>query len=332
MATFTTTPGYAATVLPEKVVRHLTPMEALDPTLEGLVRSLFAGGSQLLAAPQEVFPGGHLFLSEFSPTSQFDRVVELVRAGREVPHRTACLAGSGLDFHGFKGRPWSALPGNLHLVVHFAPNRPIDRFHVAFTALAALSVVEALDRVPELRARPCIKWVNDILLEGGKVAGVLAHTQSQGPHVTSAVLGIGLNVETTPAMEPTPFVPRVTSMREFLPHGWPDVQRRALSELLRALDRNYEILLSQGFDPLRERYRKRSVVVGRQVTVCTESSDFSLQVVAEGVVSGLGEGLELLLEGHGKPLIGGRLVLGSIPGDLAHRSPTPEDAYSVRSK
>ena len=69
---------------------------------------------------------------------------------------------------------------------------------MAFTILAALSVAEALNQIAGLEEKAQIKWVNDILLErseGGRSSGL--HSEP-GETVTSAVLGIGVNVETTP--------------------------------------------------------------------------------------------------------------------------------------
>jgi biotin-(acetyl-CoA carboxylase) ligase len=331
MAIYTTSLDYASAVLPPELVTRLRQVAVVDPELASLAEALFLGRNPIHAAHSEPFPGGHLFLSEFAATSQYDRVVDLVRTGASLPDRVASLAGSGLDFHGFKGRPWAALPGNIHLVVHLAPNRPVDRFHVAFTVLAALSAVDAVDGIPGLEGRAGLKWVNDVLVEGAKVAGVLAHTQSRGHVVTSAILGIGLNVETTPEVEATPFVPRAASLRDFLPPETPDLQAWALEGLLHALDRNYLTLLEEGFEPLLARYRDRSLVLGREVVVCTEVSDHSLRVVAEGVVTELGETLELFLEGRLEPVTGGRLVLGALGKDLAQSSSTAEDGCLVRS-
>jgi biotin-[acetyl-CoA-carboxylase] ligase BirA-like protein len=332
MAIYTTSLDFASAVLPPELVTQLDPVEGVEPELASLADTLFLGQGPIHAAPQALFPRGRLFLAQFSATSQYDRVVDLVRNGAALPDRVACLAGSGLDFHGYKGRPWAALPGNIHLVVHLAPNRPVDRFHVAFTVLAALSVVEAVDGLPGLEGRAGVKWVNDVLVEGAKVAGVLAHTQSRGDVVTSAILGIGLNAETTPEVEPTPFVPRAASLRNFLPQETPDVQALALQGLLHALDRNYRTLLHDGFQPLLARYRNRSLVLGREVVVCTDVSDHNLHVMAEGVVSELGETLELFLEGRPEPVTGGRLVLGTLPKDLAQSSSANEDGCLARSR
>jgi BirA family biotin operon repressor/biotin-[acetyl-CoA-carboxylase] ligase len=181
---------------------------------------------------------------------------------------------------------------------------------VAFTILAALSVADSLNQIAGFGERARIKWVNDILLGDAKVSGILAYTQSQGTMVTSAVLGIGVNVEATPEVEPTPFVPRVCAIRDFLPAGVPDVREKTFRSLLEALDRNYRTLLGEGVQPLLDRYREDSMVLGENVAICTDGSDQTAEVLARGRVSALGENLELYLEGRSDPISGGRLVIG----------------------
>jgi len=309
MAVYTDNPQFASALLPEESARELSAATEPDPVIRAVLDRMAPPSQTLYQAPSSLLPWPHLFLSSYSAGSQYDRLIDLAREG-EAPHGMVCLAGAGSGFHGFKGRSWQALPGNLHLSVHLCPRMQVDRFQVAFTVLAALSVVDALDRVPGLEAHAGIKWVNDIVLGEGKVAGVLAYTQSQGDRVTSAVLGIGLNVETAPAVEPTPFVPRVTSVRGYAGPGDPDLRRGMFLDLMTALRENYETLLQDGFSALLRRYRARSVVIGQEVTVCSERSDHEIEVLVEGRVTGLGENLELVLEGRSDPVTGGRLAMG----------------------
>jgi len=326
MAVYTDSPDFAAGLLPQEAASEMGPAAHLDPQVRPVLSGMLGPSPTLFTAPSSPLPWPHVLISEYSAGSQYDKLIELARAG-QAPHGTACLAGAGSGFHGFKGRSWEALPGNLHLSLHLSPQVPVDRFPVAFTALAALSVVDALDQVQGLTGRAGIKWVNDILLVGGKVAGVLAYTQSQGDRVSSAVLGIGLNVETAPAVEPTPFVPRTTSVRTCTPGGNSDLMRGAFLDLMAALRGNYETLLKNGFSPLLRRYRDRSVVVGQEVTVCSERSDQQLEVFAEGRVTGVGDNLELLLAGRPEPVTGGRLAIGrstAYTWQLVSGSPRPK--------
>jgi len=312
MAVYTDSPQFAAAFLSPEVAGELAPGGQVDPRLLPLLNGTFGRTEKLLSAHciEADLPFPHLLLSEFSASSNYDQLIDLARSNDGLPDGVACLAGSGSGFHGFKGRSWAAVPGNIHLAVHFAPRREMDRFEVAFTIVAALSVVDALNHIAGLEGRAQVKWVNDILLEDAKVGGILAYTQSQGRTVTSAVLGIGVNVESTPAVEPTPFVPRVSSVRDFLPTSGPNLRERTLRSLLRALDENYRTLLTKGVSPLLERYRECSMVLGKEVTICTDASDRALEVVTQGRVLALGENLELALEGCPDPIRAGRLVLG----------------------
>ena len=271
----------------------------------------------MLGSPTEswhcagAFPGwNHLLLAGDAATSQCGRLTALARAGVPIPDRTACVARTGTGFTGFKGRNWSAAPGNVQLAVHLAPRRPVECFATAFTVLAALSVLDAIDAQPGLGRRPGIRWLNDIVLEDAKVAGVLAFTQTLGREVTSVVLGIGLNVETTPEVVPTCFVPSVTSIREATTPDQPVSLRPVLDRLLAALLENYGTLLGAGYRPLLERYRERSTMVGRDCTLCTDESDHEPAVVARGRLLAIGDGLELYLAGHDGPFRRGRLMAG----------------------
>jgi biotin-(acetyl-CoA carboxylase) ligase len=124
------------------------------------------------------------------------------------------------------------------------------------------------------------------------------------------VLGIGVNLEVSPQVDPTAFVPQVSSVWDFLSSEDPSLRADFLGNLLDSLARNYGTLLEEGGKGLLSRYRDRSCVVGEEVVICSESSDQTLHTVAQGRVLAIGENLELLLEGHPTPITGGRLILG----------------------
>ncbi len=73
--------------------------------------------------------------------------------------------------------------------------------------LPVVALVDAVRAVTGGALRPGIKWVNDVLVDGRKIGGVLTSTQTQGDRVSAVLLGIGLNVATAPPVPPTPFVP-----------------------------------------------------------------------------------------------------------------------------
>lgn len=312
MAIYCDSLGFAAEVLPLglPVEPGFAPAGPADAS--PLVTALLGDPADVYVSAAALPRWTQLFLAADAPRSQCDQLVALSRNGHDIPDRTLCLARTGQGLRGFKGRTWSAAPGNIHLAVHFAPGCEVERFEVAFTILAALSAVDAVDTVPGLERRSGIRWVNDIVVDDAKLGGVLAYTQTCGRAVTSAILGIGLNVGATPVVEPTPFVPRVVSLRDLA--GGPAASLRVLLDrVLAALERNYAVLMQAGYRPLLDRYRQRSTILGRECTICTDESDRVPQVIAAGRVVGIGDGLELQLEGRRAPITRGRLLMGAAP-------------------
>jgi biotin-(acetyl-CoA carboxylase) ligase len=265
------------------------------------------------AAPQRECGWRHVLVREVAPMSQYDQLIALARDGSPLPHGIACLAGTGSGFHGFRDRPWVTAQGNIHLTAVLTPLRPIPHAGTIFTVLAANAVVDTLDGLPGLRGRAGIKWVNDILVEGAKVGGALAWTQSQGDDITGVIVGIGLNVENTPGVERSPEVPAAGSLRDFVPS--PDTLGvgEVVLRLLAALERHYTLLLREGAGPAMDRYRARSAVVGREVMVRDDREQPHRAVLARGRVLAVGDGLELYLEGNPTPLTRGRLEWAANP-------------------
>jgi BirA family transcriptional regulator, biotin operon repressor / biotin---[acetyl-CoA-carboxylase] ligase len=111
-------------------------------------------------------------------TSTNDRARELAQAG--APHGTLVTAAEQTAGRGRQGRTWSAPPGSTLLLSVVLRDPP---------ALLPLAAALAVAEVAGADAQ--IKWPNDVLLDGRKVAGILAEGRPQDGW---AVLGIGLNV------------------------------------------------------------------------------------------------------------------------------------------
>jgi BirA family biotin operon repressor/biotin-[acetyl-CoA-carboxylase] ligase len=124
-----------------------------------------------------------LHLRETGSTSERARALALAGA----PHGTVVTAGRQTAGRGRQGRAWSSPPGSLSLSL-------VLRGHDALLPLrTGLAVADVAG--PEAR----VKWPNDVLVEGGKVAGVLAEGR---PQEGWAVVGIGVNVAVDEAALP----------------------------------------------------------------------------------------------------------------------------------
>ncbi|MBD3168834.1 MAG: hypothetical protein GF307_05085 [candidate division Zixibacteria bacterium] len=251
----------------------------------------------------------YLFIVKYAEGSHYDLLIKLAQENFELPDLLLALAGEGRGFHGHKKRTWATLPGNIHLCVSLRPNKKIERFHVGYTILTAISAVQTIDGLPGMESSAGIKWVNDILIDGSKVCGVLAHTQSQGDKVTNVTLGIGMNIMSSPDVEPTPFVPNVGAVIDYADHKGRWDNRDVFLSLRNNLARNNEILMNGGYRKLLRDYIERSVIIGKEVSIYADSETQSLGEPQTGVVEAIGDNLELYLSGFKKPISSGRLVL-----------------------
>jgi BirA family transcriptional regulator, biotin operon repressor / biotin---[acetyl-CoA-carboxylase] ligase len=138
--------------------------------------------AELLAARGPAWPAPLEHLPEAASTNDLLKA----RAREGAPEWSVVVADRQTAGRGRQGRAWASPPGNLFLSVLVRP-----RFaEVTVLPLAAgLAVAEAL---PELEAR--LKWPNDVVVGGRKLAGVLAEAQSGPAGVESVVVGIGVNV------------------------------------------------------------------------------------------------------------------------------------------
>ena len=117
-----------------------------------------------------------------------DRVRELALGG--APHGTAVVAELQTAGRGRQGRTWTAPPGRA-LTLSVLARLEQARMELLPLALA-VAVCEACERVAPVTC--AVKWPNDIWIDGRKVAGILIEAR---PQEGWAVLGIGLNVDTT---------------------------------------------------------------------------------------------------------------------------------------
>ena len=250
-----------------------------------------------------------------APRSQFDALHEALADGLSLDGPTAMLALDGRGFRGQRGRPWSTAAGNLFLTFGVPIGAPADDLLSGLVMLPAVVGVDAIRECGLEHPQATIKWVNDILVDGRKVAGVLTATVCRQGVVEAAVFGLGVNLARAPLIEPTPFVPAVGCLAET---GIEVSLARFLWSVLDRFADRYRALLDRGTAALLQPYREASCVVGRHVRVWNESVD-SLATPAEwptplasGRVRSIAPDLSLMIEGYERPITRGRLALEDV--------------------
>ena len=173
-------------------------------------------------------------------TSTNDRARALAAGG--APHGTLVTAAAQTAGRGRQGRAWSAPPGQA-LLMSLVLHRPRRLLPLA----AAVAVAETAGPAA------AIKWPNDVLVDGRKVAGILAEGR---PQEGWAVLGVGLNVAVR--LDDLPPELRDTAATLGLePTDVEAVLERLLGALERALDLDDDALL--------DAWRARDALRGREI-------------------------------------------------------------------
>ncbi|MCK9995674.1 MAG: biotin--[acetyl-CoA-carboxylase] ligase [Candidatus Krumholzibacteria bacterium] len=246
----------------------------------------------------------HLFRR--ASVSQYDALRQLIATRKDLPGHVLYLALSGTDFHGQQGRAWVAETGNLHITVGLRCDLAAADCGLALTMLPAVAVVDALSTLDQRPSGLGIKWVNDILVDGRKIGGVLTSARSQDGRIRSAVLGIGLNVMVSPTVPSTPFTPGITCLKDSIPLP-PNGLTMVLRLVLSALEKRFEELVEDGPGPLLRAYRAVSLVLGRDVEIRPEGH--SSDPPRRGRVLAIGPDLALTLTDDPAPVTTGRLIL-----------------------
>jgi BirA family transcriptional regulator, biotin operon repressor / biotin---[acetyl-CoA-carboxylase] ligase len=270
------TQGYRIEAVPAKGYRLITSPDLFTPLdlSAGLVTRRV--GSRLVC------------LKETESTN----AVAFRLAEEGAPEGTVVIADAQSAGKGRLGRIWLSPAGvNLYCsVVLRPPISPVAACQLTF--LSVVAVARAIEKCTELV--PQIKWPNDILVSGKKVAGLLNEMNAETEKVNFVVLGIGVNLNMRLSQLGEGVRHPATSLLE---EGGVEVDRvRFARTLLVELDELYDRFLIEGEGPVRAEWLERSAIRGRQVRVSCGAREFT------GVVQGVDAFGALLVQPADGPL------------------------------
>ena len=145
-----------------------------------------------------VLPDGWRLVALPSVGSTNDAALRLAEGG--ASEGTFVWAREQTGGRGRRGRSWVSPPGNLYCSTVLRPECPASRA-AELGFVAALAVADIVPAERRIR----LKWPNDVLVDGGKIAGILLESSiGQDGLVEHVVAGIGVNVG---------FAPQIPDMR-----------------------------------------------------------------------------------------------------------------------
>ena len=197
-------------------------------------------------------------------------VREQARLG--APEGLVAVADHQTAGRGRLGRRWESPPkANLLASVLLRPSIDPADLHLC-TTVVALAATDACREVAHVATD--LKWPNDLLVDGAKVAGILAEAEFAGADLAAVVVGIGINVGW-----PGPPEAGGTSLEAAT--GSPVDRRVLLHALLAALsERRAGLEAAAGRRALADEGRRRCATLGQQVRVTLEGEEITGQAVA----------------------------------------------------
>ncbi|MDX1780818.1 MAG: biotin--[acetyl-CoA-carboxylase] ligase [Thalassovita sp.] len=168
---------------------------------------------------------------------------------------------------GRRGRVWTDPPGNFAATLVMRPDEAPEQVALrSFVASLALydAFADATGRADGLS----LKWPNDVLLNGGKVAGILLESAGHSGGISHFAIGIGVNLKTAPGAEA---VERgATAPVSLLGETGQAVDPEDFLCLLAAAYARHEAQFkTYGFTPIRELWLSRAARLGEVITART---------------------------------------------------------------
>jgi BirA family biotin operon repressor/biotin-[acetyl-CoA-carboxylase] ligase len=218
----------------------------------------------------EPWPGGYarLHLPEVDSTQ-----AEASRRLAELPGPTWISTDRQTAGKGRRGRVWTSPKGNFAATLLLRPTEPPELVALR-SFVAALALYDAFVAATG-RAEPfALKWPNDVLLNGGKVAGILLESLGRGQGISHLAIGIGVNLAAAPPREAVEAqaLPPVSLLSETGARVTPGEFLELLAPAYARLETQFA---TYGFAPIREAWLARAAKLGEVITARTATEEIT---------------------------------------------------------
>ncbi len=202
-------------------------------------------------------------------TSTMDEAFRLGNEG--CPEGTVICAEAQSKGRGRLGRVWTSPKSKgLYFSLVLRPCIPLNQL-AQLTLMSAVAMAEAIEDISGLK--PSIKWPNDILWEGLKLAGILTELRAESDQVKFIVVGIGLNVNSSLSQ----LTPGAASLK--VAAGQAFNRNEVFQAILRSLEKGYVKILHREFGGIMEEWKKRSATLNKRVRITDASGSIEGEAI-----------------------------------------------------
>ncbi len=199
-----------------------------------------------------------IYLSEVDSTNLYAKSNIENLADKSIVHAANQTAGRGR-----LQRTWVNLgEGNLFLTFVLKPSNSFNEVYSNLTQYLSVVLCKILE---EYGLKPQIKWPNDVLINGKKIAGILSETVMQGSLFKGLVLGIGVNLNTSEKDLTSVIDKEATSLN--LEISKPVDVNLFLDKLAEEFFADYDNFLQKGFELIKNDYISRTCFLDTEICV-----------------------------------------------------------------
>ncbi len=196
---------------------------------------------------------------------------EAARLAPELGAPTWILALEQTAARGRRGRSWANPKGNFAATLVMFPRETPDRVALR-SFVASLSLCDALNKATGRSDTFSLKWPNDVLLNGGKLAGILLESTGSGGQLSHCAIGVGVNLLHAP--DPEQLEEGAVRPVSLLSETGVSITPPEFLDLLAPAYAHYETqFTTYGFEPIRKAWLDRAARLGEIVRARTSRDE-----------------------------------------------------------
>lgn len=192
-----------------------------------------------------------------------------------APHGTLAVADRQTAGRGRRGRTWESLGGScIYMSILLRPDLAPEKAPM-LTLVMACGVAEGIMDCADVKVQ--IKWPNDIIVSGKKLAGILTEMSTQVDYINHVTVGVGINVNVQN------FPEEIQTATSLLSETGTQTKRApVIAAVMKHFEENYKIFMqTEDMSGLMEKYSSLLVNQGREVLILEKDAEY--KAYAEGI-------------------------------------------------